>query len=611
MTADDELMIKIEADFSSLQKGLKQAKSQLGGIAANSQSTASKFDKSMDKMERSTASLVSQLDKAKIATAAFAAALGVFSAKQIQSARETDLWAKRLDVSTQKFSQLAAVGRKFGADLDTVGDAIKDLNERIADASAGNKNYEDSLGKIGLKSSELINLPVEEQFLKVADAIGKMNNAGARNFVTAELMADAGFRLIPAFQAGETAIRGMMSAAAESGEAFSADDVKKFEEMDKVLRDLESSSKALGNAVFTLMTPALKAIAEWSNAAAEALVAFDNAANPGKTKIDKNIDFLSESINKYKEELKELIGVTKDGKLDLENEFWGDNNQAKIDETREKINTLTDALASLRRKQRGEEEDTTSADKLVKSEATEDPTDLDELIIEGQIALTERQEQILRDHNSVMADLEDDANSTKLGLMNEQGQVFNKFLLDQEKAEKAHQNRMTAMWTSGFKGRMQIAGGIMSSMSVLMESENRKMFETGKAAAKANAVIETIAAAQKSFSAMAGIPIVGPTLGAAAAGAALVAGYARVSKIQSTTMGGASAGGGGGSVGGGVSLAAASAPTGEAGAAGEAAQVTNFDITLGGQDQSNESIRSLISQINDNVDDNVNLRARS
>ncbi|ASZ14513.1 hypothetical protein KTO58_01240 [Chitinophaga pendula] len=55
--------------------------------------------------------------------------------------------------------------------------------------------------------------------------------------------------------------------------------------------------------------------------------------------------------------------------------------------------------------------------------------------------------------------------------------------------------------------------------------------KVGKAVAIASATIEAISGAAKSFTALAGIPIIGPGLGAAAAAAALVAGYARVRQI--------------------------------------------------------------------------------
>jgi hypothetical protein len=60
------------------------------------------------------------------------------------------------------------------------------------------------------------------------------------------------------------------------------------------------------------------------------------------------------------------------------------------------------------------------------------------------------------------------------------------------------------------------------------------VFGQGKASAAAEATINTYKAATSAYSAMAGIPIVGPALGAIAAMAAVAAGIANINKINST-----------------------------------------------------------------------------
>lgn len=66
-------------------------------------------------------------------------------------------------------------------------------------------------------------------------------------------------------------------------------------------------------------------------------------------------------------------------------------------------------------------------------------------------------------------------------------------------------------------------------------AENSKMMAIAKAAAIAQTIMETYAGAQKAFSALAGIPIVGPALGTAAAAAAIAGGMARVAQIRGTS----------------------------------------------------------------------------
>ena len=78
--------------------------------------------------------------------------------------------------------------------------------------------------------------------------------------------------------------------------------------------------------------------------------------------------------------------------------------------------------------------------------------------------------------------------------------------------------------------KLQIASNTFNSLSVILG----KQTAAGKAAAIATATIDTYLAANASFSALAGIPIVGPVLGAIAAAAAITAGLANVKAIIQT-----------------------------------------------------------------------------
>jgi len=102
--------------------------------------------------------------------------------------------------------------------------------------------------------------------------------------------------------------------------------------------------------------------------------------------------------------------------------------------------------------------------------------------------------------------------------------------------EQAAQDANTAMWQSGAEGKMNVLGGVLSQMSVLMESKNRQMFEVGKIAAIASTVINTIEAAMASYKSLSGIPIVGPALGAIAAATAVAAGMMRIQQLNATTF---------------------------------------------------------------------------
>lgn len=91
----------------------------------------------------------------------------------------------------------------------------------------------------------------------------------------------------------------------------------------------------------------------------------------------------------------------------------------------------------------------------------------------------------------------------------------------------------------------QVFGGLssmMQNLTVLTGKEGGAAFTAMKGFAIAETTINTYRAAQGSYAALSGIPIIGPALGTAAAAAAVVAGLARVKQIASMQPGGSASG---------------------------------------------------------------------
>jgi len=97
-------------------------------------------------------------------------------------------------------------------------------------------------------------------------------------------------------------------------------------------------------------------------------------------------------------------------------------------------------------------------------------------------------------------------------------------------------------------------GNALSSFSEIAGKETA----AGKALAIASTLIQTYQSAQSSYASLAGIPVVGPALGAAAAGAAVFAGMKQIQNIKKTKV--PKGGGGGGASAGGASVGAAPTP---------------------------------------------------
>lgn len=91
----------------------------------------------------------------------------------------------------------------------------------------------------------------------------------------------------------------------------------------------------------------------------------------------------------------------------------------------------------------------------------------------------------------------------------------------------------------------QTFGGLssmMQNLTVLTGKEGGAAFKMMKGFAIAQAMIDTYRAAQGAYASLAGIPVIGPALGIAAAVSATIAGLARVKQISSMQPGGSAAG---------------------------------------------------------------------
>lgn len=95
------------------------------------------------------------------------------------------------------------------------------------------------------------------------------------------------------------------------------------------------------------------------------------------------------------------------------------------------------------------------------------------------------------------------------------------------------------IWAAEQKAKTDVFANFFGGIAQLASSGNEKLARIGKAAAITQTVIQTYQSATAAYASMAGIPVIGPALGIAAAAAAIAAGMANVAAIraQSTSTG--------------------------------------------------------------------------
>ncbi|MFN7725148.1 MAG: hypothetical protein ACK5QH_08775 [Rubrivivax sp.] len=123
------------------------------------------------------------------------------------------------------------------------------------------------------------------------------------------------------------------------------------------------------------------------------------------------------------------------------------------------------------------------------------------------------------DHHKLLEDAQLQ-HQARMGNIMAQGQIW-------------HQNISKKSWDGQVKGY----AGMFRELTNTAATSNKAMFEINKIAGISEAVINTYRSATGAYAALAPIPIVGPALGAAAAGVAIAAGLANVNAIRSAQFG--------------------------------------------------------------------------
>jgi len=106
---------------------------------------------------------------------------------------------------------------------------------------------------------------------------------------------------------------------------------------------------------------------------------------------------------------------------------------------------------------------------------------------------------------------------------------LSKWEIEQKKRVTDDKN---ALVTQGY----QHAASALTSLASINKGASKANFMVWKRTSQVQAMVDTYASATAAYKALAGIPVVGPALGAAAAAAAIAAGLANVSRIEAQTF---------------------------------------------------------------------------
>ncbi len=232
-----EAFVRILADTTKLQQGLKRAEARFKAFGASVQAVGAK---------------VAAIGA--VMTAPFIAAAKVFA----NAGDELDKMALRTGISVEALSRLGFAAEQSGASLATVEKGSKTLARSIFDLGRGLSTQKDAFGEIGLAFKDLQSLSPEKQFIEVAKALSKVENASKRSALAQVLLGRAGQKLLPLFKGGAEGIEALVKEADDLGIVIDAKQAKRAAEftdqLNRMSRVLQKGIIEVGDAVAPIFT---------------------------------------------------------------------------------------------------------------------------------------------------------------------------------------------------------------------------------------------------------------------------------------------------------------------------------------------------------------------
>mgnify|MGYP000415719473 CR=1 FL=1 len=586
--AESDVFVRFGADIGPLEKGVNQASSKLNQITAKSRETAN------------------AMAKISLAAAAAGAAIGVKLVSNSLAAIDAQAkLAKQLGTSSASIATLNRAADMSGISMKQIEAGAKNLEVAMGEAAQGTGVAVDTLERLNLTAKDLEGMTLDQKIITVNKALQENIPKAERAAAAADLFGKRAGFAIAQLDAGTISeatrqVEGM-------GLALSDFDAAKVEAANDAMASIGMAVEGASQQLAIVLAPLLEDMALKFQEAAIETGGFKTQAVDAVNSVAGAIGLMADGIHGADVIISGLgVGFKTLEAVALE----------VVATIAEYFDSLTQGF-------------TNSINGMIEIANNIPGVNMAELIVgESELvasiresateATTALQESMTALHNKMMEPLPSEtieayiASFTdpaileaKQAQIDAEKSIEESASLDRIALEEKTQSAMAQIKQSWGKQQTSAVSQMFGDLATLQQSGNKRQFELGKAAARAQTVMSTYEGAQKAYTALAGIPVVGPALGIAAAGAAITAGGIRLQAINSTSFGSgsvsasAAAGGTGGS-----SASAASVPQAPQAEQSKTLRIEGFDS---GQLFTGDQLNSLAEKLVEYQEDGFKL----
>jgi hypothetical protein len=549
--------VRITADTKGLVAGVMKAEVTLGNL-------------------RKTA-VAGTAVLAKFAAAGAAAAAGALTALYARTAPLIDANAKladRLNMSTEALGGLQLQATLSGVSSELLSKSMDKMSVSIGNAARLGGATAKSFENIGLNVRELAGLSADEQFKRIADGISSLKTASAQAAAANAIFGKSGVQMLNMLREGSPAIEAAQKRAEAYGTALSRVDSAKVEAANDAWDETQTALQGIANKITVKLAPLVEVLSKMFSDAALESKGFGDTIDKAFTGAVKTVGFFADVVQGLRVAFKgvELVVFTLEASIvevfnaatqtiAMSLEGWLGMYDMAIRNINKKfgknfatfdfkaanspfVKTIAD-MSEVSLNHIGE-----LAGELQALAMQEMPSStIDAFVAKVQAESQKAAEAVAQSRKDMFAESEDGGSTEGL---EKEYEKFREMHLSREAAEiesltrsldelkKFHKAGLVS--TGQYWGKTaQMTLSMLTNMSASVANHSKKAFELNKKLSIATAIMNTYEMATSAYKALAGIPYVGPVLGAAAAAAAIKFGQMQIQGIKSSQYGGGTA----------------------------------------------------------------------
>jgi hypothetical protein len=175
----------------------------------------------------------------------------------IQFGDEMQKAAARTGIAAGQFALLADAAKLADIDTTSLSKSLQKMQVAISEAGSGSKSQLEAFRALGIEFEQLQRLAPEDQFLRIAEQISKVESPADRVRAAVELFGKAGAELLPFFEQGAGGIRKATDEIVRMGGALTDSQISNLADADTAIKRLSQSWTNFAREMTSAVAPAI------------------------------------------------------------------------------------------------------------------------------------------------------------------------------------------------------------------------------------------------------------------------------------------------------------------------------------------------------------------